>query len=146
MAENNIQETPESSPQSLRPKMLTIVCILSFIGSGLVGLSHFMIYSTFNDIMPALAEASKQLPGIEWLLSAKRNFYLAGFVFYFVSFFGVSLMWRMRKSGFHFYTGSQIVILLMPVFYIHGYPIPFFDGVITLLFIMTYAKFYRLFT
>lgn len=129
-----------------RPQGLTILCIISFLGSGLAGLSYFMMYSSYHEIVPQLSELVGQFPGVEWLLSVKRSFFITGFVLYVLSFLGVRLMWKMRKAGFHFYTGSQIMLVLMPVFYIEGFPIPFVDGLITVIFIFLYSRFYRLYT
>ena len=136
-------EQTDERPQ--RPQLLTILCILSFIGSGMSGVSFLMVYSSYNEVIPALSEFAESFPGMEMLLTAGRGFFLTGFVLYFISVIGVSLMWRMKKAGFHFYTGSQVMILLLPLFYIEGYPLPFFDAVITGLFIFLYSRFYKMF-
>ncbi len=142
-----MQNDPENPPQDGgRPKLLTVLCVLSYIMGGVASLSYFMIFSMYSEIMPQLAEASDQFPGFEMFLGAGRSFFLTGFVLYFISIIGVSLMWRFRKAGFHFYTGAQVMILLMPLFYIQDFLFPFFDGVLTLLFILLYSRFYRLFT
>jgi len=141
-----MQNTPETSPKAgERPKLLTVLCILSYIMGGIASLSYFMIFSMYCEIMPDLAEASEQIPGFKMFLGAGRSFFLTGFILYFISIIGVSLMWRFKKAGFHFYTGAQIMILLMPLFYIQNFPIPYLDGIITILFIMLYSRFYRLF-
>jgi len=141
-----MQNTPENPPQAGdRPRLLTILCVLSYIMGAVAVLSYFMIFSMYSEIMPELAKSSDQFPGVSMFLGASRSFFLTGFVLYFISIIGVSLMWRMRKVGFHFYTGAQVMILLMPIFYIKDFPNPFFDGVLTLLFILLYSKFYRLF-
>jgi hypothetical protein len=134
----------EEQKKAGRPQGLTILCIISFLGSALAGLSYFMMYSSYHEILPQLTELGSQFPGVEWLLSVNRSFFITGFVLYALSFFGVRLIWNMRKAGFHFYTGSQIMLVLMPVFYIPGFPIPFVDGLITGVFIFLYSRFYRL--
>jgi len=142
-----MHNNPESQPQAgERPKLLTVLCILSYIMGGIASLSYFMIFSMYSEIMPDLAKASEEMPAFKVFLSAGRNFFLTGFILYFISIIGVSLMWRFKKAGFHFYTGAQVMILLMPLFYIQDAPIPFFDGVLTFLFILLYSRFYRLFT
>jgi hypothetical protein len=142
-----MQNNPEGPPQAgVRPKLLTVLCILSYIMGGVASLSYFMIFSMYSEIMPELAEASEQMPAFKVFLSASRNYFLTGFILYFISIIGVSLMWRFRKAGFHFYTGAQVMILVMPLFYIQNAPIPFYDGVLTLLFILLYSRFYRLFS
>jgi hypothetical protein len=141
-----IQKQEQNAGPPPRPQMLTILCILSFIGSGFVSFAFFSIWSAYHEIMPGLAESEGMFPGIEFFIKAGRNFYLAGFILYFISIIGVSLMWRMRKAGFHFYTGSQVMIAFLPVVYIEGYPLPILEWAITAAFIILYARFYRLFT
>ncbi len=126
-----------------RPILLTILCILSFIGSGLSGVSLFMVYASYEEIAPMLKEMSSGFPGMELLLSAPKSFFLAGAVLNFFSFIGVSLLWRLRKAGFHFYTGAQILILFIPLIYIQDYPLPILDGLIAVLFIGLYALQYK---
>ena len=132
--------------QTNRPQLLTILCILSFIGSGIGGFSYFMMYASYYEILPMLEEMSEQFPVVSMFLNTGRTFFLTGFILYFLSIFGVSLLWRMRKAGLHFYAGSQIMLLLMPLFYIETYPIPYFDGAITIFFIYAYTRFYQKFT
>ena len=139
------RQEEQTAERPRRPQLLNILCILSFIGSGMSGASFLMVYSSYNEVIPALSEFAESFPGMEMLLTAGRGFFLTGFVLYFLSVIGVSLMWRMRKAGFHFYTGSQLMILLLPLFYIEGYPLPFFDAVITGLFIFLYSRFYKMF-
>jgi hypothetical protein len=140
-----MQSTEENPKNEGRPQLLTIICVLSFIGGGLAGMSYFMVFALYDEVMPALKEASEQFPAFQIFTGAARSFFLTGFILYFLSIMGVSMMWRMQKAGFHFYTGAQVMLLLMPLFYIKNFPIPFMDGIITLAFIMLYAKFYRLF-
>ncbi|HZK07202.1 MAG TPA: hypothetical protein VFC92_03280 [Bacteroidales bacterium] len=136
-------QTPVPAP--VRPRLLTTLCILSYIGSSMGAFSYFMIFSAYSQFMPMIEEMGLAMPGMELYLSAGRNFFLAGAVFYFLSLIGVALMWRLRKVGFHFYTASQVMILIMPLFYIQGFPIPFLDGIITALFIFLYYRFYPFF-
>jgi hypothetical protein len=141
-----MQESGNQPAQAGRPQMLTVLCVLSYIGSGLASFAFFSIWSAYHEVMPALAESEDLFPEMEYFISAGRNFYLAGFILYFLSLIGVSLMWRMRKSGFHFYTGAQVMITLLPLVYIDGFPFSFLEWMVTALFIILYARFYRLFT
>jgi hypothetical protein len=142
MDEQNI--TPEFFPDKRqRPTLLTVLCILSFLGSGLSGVSLFMVYASYDEIAPLLQELSSGFPGMELFASATKSFFLAGAVFNFFSFIGVNLMWRMRKTGFHFYAGAQALLLFLPLIYITDYPLPVLDGLITVLFIGLYALQYK---
>lgn len=126
--------------------LLTVLCILSFIGSGMSSFSFLMVYSSYNEVMPMLKELGENFPGMELFFSAGKNFFLTGFVLYFISLIGVSLMWRMKKAGLHFYIGAQVMILLLPVLYIDDYPFPFLDALITGVFIFLYSRFYKIFS
>ncbi len=139
------QESENRPAPPARPQMLTILCVLSYIGSGFASVAFFSVWSTYHEVMPLLAESETMFPGMELFIKAGRNFYFAGFILYFLSLVGVSLMWRMRKAGFHFYTGAQIMIALLPLVYIEGFPISFFEWMLTAAFIILYARFYRLF-
>jgi hypothetical protein len=133
------------SDQPRRPTLLTVICILSFIGSGLSAISLFMVYASFEEIAPMLQDLGADFPGMEVFASATKNFFLAGSVLNLFSFIGIHLMWRMKKAGFHFYTGAQVLIILLPMIYIQDYPLPILDGIITALFIGLYATHYKMF-
>lgn len=142
-----MQQGSENQPTpAVRPQMLTVLCVLSYVGSGFASVAFFAIWSTYHEVLPALAKSENMFPGMELFISAGRNFYFAGFILYFLSLVGVSLMWRMRKSGFHFYTGAQIMLAMLPLVYLDGFSIPFLEWMLTALFIILYARFYRLFT
>lgn len=143
---NTQQEPDKPLTPAGRPQLLTVLCVLSYLGSGMASVAFFTIWSTYHEVMPILAESEAMFPGMEYFISAGRNFYLAGFILYFLSLVGVSMMWRMRKAGFHFYTGAQVMIALLPVVYIEGFPVSILEWVITAGFIILYARFYRLFT
>jgi len=141
--QENIPQFFPDKPQ--RPTLLTVICILSFIGSGLSGITMFMVFASFEEIAPMLQELSSGIPGMELFARATKNFFLAGAVLNLFSYIGINLMWRMKKAGFHFYTGAQVLLLLLPMIYIQDYPLPLLDGIITALFIGLYAKHYRIF-
>ncbi len=142
--QENIPQFFSDKPQ--RPTLITVICILSFIGSGLSGISLFMVYASYGEIAPMIQELSDGFPGMELFARAPKNFFLAGAVLNLFSFIGINLMWRLKKAGFHFYTGAQVLILFLPMIYIQDYPLPILDGIITALFIGLYAMHYKIFT
>jgi hypothetical protein len=127
-----------------RPAWLTFLCVLSFIGSGLTGFSFLLIYLSYDEAIPMILEFGGVIPGVELFATAGRGFFLTGFILFFLSFFGVSLIWRMRKAGFHFYAASQIMALFLPVIYIKDFPFQFTEAIITALFIFFYSRFLKL--
>ena len=128
-----------------RPQILTVLCILSFIGSSMSGFSFFMVYSAYDEVLPQLQEYAGKFPGMEYILSAPKGFFLTGFILYTFSFFGANLMWRLKKVGFHFYAAAQIALVLLPMIYIKGFPLPVIDGLVSALFIVLYFKHYKIF-
>ncbi len=140
------ENIPEFFPdKAQRPALLTVICILSFVSSGLSGISLFMVYVSFGEIAPMIQDLSDGFPGMELFARAPKNFFLSGAVLNLFSFIGINLMWRIKKAGFHFYTGGQVLMLFLPMIYIQDYPLPVLDGIITALFIGLYATHYKIF-
>jgi hypothetical protein len=137
--ESNRQEVHSHS----RPALLTLLCVMSFIGSGLMGLSFLMVYLSYGEAIPMILELGDVFPGMELLATAGKGFFLTGFILYLLSFAGVNLMWRMKKAGFHFYTASQIMALLLPVIYIKSFPFQISEAILSLLFIFFYSGFLK---
>lgn len=138
MEELTQQSLPESKPR--RPNLLTVLCILTFIGSGMNMLSSLIIagfYDTFVEVIQVFAEKFK-LPGIDALLEAKPGYFLFSGLFYAGSLAGAALMFRLMKAGFHTYTIFQILLILAPMYFMHqsGPSIPdiIFSGTFILLY------------
>jgi hypothetical protein len=132
--------TPETKPQ--RPTLLTVLCILTFIGSGMNLFSSFVIagfYDVFVEIAREFGEKFK-LPGIDMLIEAKPMFFLVSGIFYAGSLAGAVLMMRLKKAGFHVYTIFQILLVIAPMYFMHlpspGFPELFFSGLFILLYSM----------
>ena len=131
---------PESKPQ--RPILLTVLCILTFIGSGMNLFSSLVIagfYDVFVEIAHEFAEKFK-LPGIDLLMEAKPMFFIVSGVFYAGSLVGAVLMMRLKKTGFHIYTVFQILLIITPMYFMHlaspGIPELLFSGLFILLYSM----------
>ncbi|MCK9421778.1 MAG: hypothetical protein M0Q38_04210 [Bacteroidales bacterium] len=129
---------PETKPK--RPNLLTVLCILTFIGSGMNMLSSLIIagfYDTFIEVVQVFAEKFK-LPGIDSLLEANPRYFLFSGLFYAGALVGALLMFRLKKAGFHVYTIFQILLILSPMYFMHlsGPSIPdiIFSGTFILLY------------
>lgn len=136
--------------QVRRPWLLTVLCILSFAGSGLsavsglfVFINHQIIHQVFTD--EALSEYGMQL---ELFRSIPRQFFLLAALLNMVSFVGVRLMWKLRRPGFHLYAISQILIIIISTVYIYKPSdiFPGFDLMLTTLFILLYLRFREVMT
>lgn len=127
-----------------RPVLLSVLCILTFIGSGLGSLSFLVTYLSFDIAQELFQEMKDIVPGIEYVAKAGKNLFLTGSILYFFSLLGASLMWQLRKAGFHFYVALQILLVILPLVYISGYGISFLDVLLSLVFIFLYAKFLKI--
>lgn len=112
--ENNLMEEQKTK----RPVFLTVLCILTFISSGLSTL--------FSIIMPFIAEKIVSLmqadPNYDETKSAEQvQYILAGWSYYgpafilgLASFTGALMMWSMKKIGFHVYAIANLLLLFIP--------------------------------
>ena len=143
--QNNPELQPITTPPNVRPQMLGVICILTFIWSG-YGVVYNLIYALFFDTIKDLfiaiefPSAYKEMKiALLQVLAAGRIFFVVGLVLSFFSLFGAIKMWKLQKKGFHFYTISQIIILMLPLVFIKGGSFQFFDFLITAMFVSMYA-------
>ncbi len=125
--------------------LLKILCVITFIGSGLGFLSYGiigLIHSFFSSNLSLIPdEQNREL--IEMMLSAGRMFFFLNALLYAVSFAGAILLWRLKKIGFHLYAASQLFLLILPMAYIKGFPMPGTNIFLTILFIWGYSGFLK---
>lgn len=138
-------ESGENSTKPLnnfkRPPGLTMLCILTFIGSGVSVISSIFIVLAF-DMIPLVA-AQSPVPNveemIELVLTAGRDFFMVMGLLYALSLLGAIFMWKRNKKGFHIYTSAQLVMLIVPLIMIKGYQTPFTTVLLTASFILAYG-------
>lgn len=136
-----------NSAKISRPEVLKILCILTFIGSGLSILSNIVMFLSIDIIRELYTNGSfefmmKSLDGetFEILIMTNRSYFgfqilgLAGAIF------GAYKMWNLKKIGFHIYTISQIILIILTQIFLPDLPFPFFEVMISLVFITIYAR------
>lgn len=150
--ENNNQETyynarnPFEPQKNQRPPLLTVLCILTFIGSGIGVLSNLLYifiakdlsnYPTpfsnpiYEEMLLKMSEVASWKYAILALLST-------------ISIIGAVFMLYMKKHGFHIYTAAQILILFLNPFFLQNTINPgIFSIIITGIFIGLYATNYK---
>jgi len=121
-----------------RTDLLTTLCILTFIGSGLAAFSNLFIYLSFDEVQHIFEDYDFDFPELELIFSGGKTFFMGGFILYMLSLSGAMQMWKLRKIGFHFYTAAQLFILLLPVVMLKSYPFSFVGLFITAAFIYGY--------
>jgi hypothetical protein len=122
-----------------RPELLMYLCILSFIGSGMAAISNLFIFLSYDNILSLTEEMNIDFPEFDMMMSGGRRFFITGFIFYSISLLGALRMWKLKKIGFHLYTGAQIFILALPVVFIPAYPFSVLSVLVTAAFIVGYA-------
>ena len=124
-----------------RPNLVTVLCILSFIGSGMNFFSSIVIaafYDSFTEIAKTLAEKFS-LPGIDVILESPPAFFFTSGLLYAGSFAGALLMWNLRKIGFHVYTIAQILLVLAPMYFLKLPGPSLFDIIFSGMFVLLYS-------
>jgi FtsH-binding integral membrane protein len=121
------EETTQSTGK--RPGLLTVLCILTFIGSGLGTL--FMLLATVG--MGALMES---IPGLGAAMAGGTAYFAIGTVLAAASLYGAIQMWKLKKMGFFIYAGASVVSIILPL--VFGLPFSAMGAVIPVLFIVLY--------
>jgi hypothetical protein len=126
-------EIVETSPKQ-RPTLLTVLCVLTFIGSGVNVFSNLMgmFMSPIKNFLgpeffeKALEEINEE-PARQFIEQAFEmaqqaiehifEISLVNFVLYAASLTGAILMFQLKKIGFYVYSTAQILLLFVaPVF------------------------------
>lgn len=126
-----------------RPEMLKLLCILTFIGSGLSMLSNVALFSVIGQVREMFAEDPMYtVLGVEMNMSIFLNvnswFFMVQAILYSLSFSGALQMWKLNKVGFHIYSVAQILLLIVPKIFIADMPFPAMDLILTGSFIYFY--------
>jgi len=136
--------------ENIKPRLLKVLLILTFIGSGLTMFSNLFLFGFFNQIkaMIAIQGSSYSFLGTTMNLAP---FFEINSVFYLIqgllsglALTGAIFMWDMKKMGFHFYALAQISLLIVPKLFIRGLPFPGMELLISLLFVYFYYKFLKI--
>lgn len=122
-----------------RPVLLTVACILSYLGSGAGLFSYLVVSFSYQKFMSAFQEMTLDMPGFEMLREASRGFFISGMVLFLGSFTGVWLMWKLRKAGFHLYLMAQVLLLIQPYLYLDLHGFPLFQVAGTGIFLLVYG-------
>lgn len=123
-----------------RPDLLTVLCILTFIGSGLASISNLFVYLNHDFLLETIDKDLDAFFGQELVLELPKSLFLLSGIIYFSSLVGALLMWKLRKVGFHTYAISQIILLIVTTVYLKSDNFPIFGILITILFILLYHK------
>ena len=104
-----------------RPPSLTILCILTFIGSGSGVLSNVvcgLLYHRLPELFAQMVKQGMNIPGWEIIKTFPREYFIYDSILTSISLFGAIQMWKLKKIGFHFYTASQLLQIIVSMVYI----------------------------
>jgi hypothetical protein len=132
------QQIQEQKPR--RPQLLTILCILTFIGSGISAFGFFIVSVDFETSIKLLKAVYADMPETAIILQAPHDFFIISFFLSAFSILGAVFMWNLRKLGFHIYTSAQLIYLVVPLLYFGGDSNPMFNILFTALFVYLYAR------
>ncbi len=106
MEEQNVQASAPEAAAKQRPTFLTILCILTFIGSGLAVLMYLLgifgigaLNNLLGSYAGATADAGVLKPILMLVISA-------------ASLYGAVMMWNLKKLGFYLYVAAQVLLLV----------------------------------
>jgi hypothetical protein len=117
-----MEDQATSNPLETKPErtnLLTIICVLTFIGSGMNIISSTLIFLFFDAFKVIATEFAKtfNLPGMDMITGGPSAFFAVSALIYAGSIAGALLMWKLKKIGFHVYTTSQILLLIAPMYF-----------------------------
>jgi hypothetical protein len=152
-------EIVDTNPKQ-RPGLLTVLCILTFIGSGFGVLNNVMgmIMSPIKNFLnpeffEMVLEEVQDEPARQFVEQALEigqkaiehifEISLAQFLLYAASLTGAILMFQLKKTGFYIYATAQVLLLFVPAIFL-GFNLfvnigILFSSVFTILFIALYA-------
>lgn len=142
------EQQPNPIPNEGSPSLvlLKILCVLSVFGSGLYVIFFgftWGFYEYFSNHLTELAPKEQDREVLKMIMSAGRLHLLLNAILSAISVIGAILLWNKRKLGFHLYTTSQLLLLILLVADIKGFPNPLFNITLTLLFIWGYSGFLK---
>ena len=123
------ETTQQSAETAKRPGFLTVLCILTFIGSGLGVLGGLLMTVGMGSLM-------ESIPGMGAAMGGGTAYFAIGTVLAAASLFGAIQMWKLKKQGFFIYAGANIVGLILPL--VFGLPFSIAGAIIPVLFIVLY--------
>ena len=114
-------ETSVETTTGERPGFLTVLCILTFIWSGIAILGSLLGMLGMGALMSMFGGAA----------AGGSLYMIAILIVTIVSLFGAIQMWGLNKKGFTYYAAANGIGLIMP--YVFGFPFVFSSFMIGLL-------------
>ena len=122
---------------------LHILLVLTFISAGFNLFAYAMTALLKPEMQQMMADMPQLVPEqmrtyMDTFLSQPRMLFLAMALLYALEFAGGVLMWNLRSSGFHAYTLSRLLLLLVPMLFMGKAFVQLGDVMFAALFILIY--------
>ena len=118
-----------------RPDLLSALCILTFIGSGIAFLGYFAAALFFEQTKELIVRYSSR-HSVEII---SPLFFTVLMAFYALSLTGAIRMWKLHRDGLYLYVPAQLIILFFPSVYIGWEAFSTANAIFTTLFIAGYS-------
>jgi len=118
-----------------RPALLNVLCILTFIGSGIAFIGYFLA-SLFFEQVPELIIEYSSWHSVEAISPVYFTLLMALFA---LSLTGAIRMWKLHRDGFFLYVFAQLVLLFLPVLWINPQAFSETNAIFTTIFIVGYS-------
>jgi len=118
-----------------RPALLSALCILTFIGSGVAFLGYFAASLFFDKTKEIIVEYSS-MHSAEGL---SPLYFTALMALYALSLTGAIRMWKLHRDGLFLYIIAQLIIMFLPVIFIDWSAFSTTNAIFTTVFIIGYS-------
>jgi hypothetical protein len=116
MEQQNMDQVNQVAETKKRPKFLTVLCILSFVGIGFAIISSIINLINFQSNIETLQslQGTSSLLGeelgntIDALVEWGRTIYLINLISAFICLAGVFMMFKLKKTGYFIYIIGEI--------------------------------------
>lgn len=105
------EQTENAGAKSPRPVLLTILCILSFIGSGLSVITFLALLVGASRLM----ELFSFMPGLATGGAGAMGYLAIALVLNLGTLTGAILMWGLKKVGFFIYVAAYVLQFILPL-------------------------------
>ncbi|MBR4739367.1 MAG: hypothetical protein IK058_05120 [Bacteroidales bacterium] len=126
-----------------RKTLFHILLVITFVFAGLSAFSYLMMTLMMPTMQQVYADNPTMLPEqfsvmMQQLLDMPRGYFAGGGLLYLLEVLGAALMWRLRWVGFHCYTLSRLLLLLLPALFLGRGFVGIGDIMMALLFVAIY--------
>ncbi|MBQ8703276.1 MAG: hypothetical protein IJ524_02745 [Bacteroidales bacterium] len=125
-----------------------LLLVITYIFAGLSAFSYLVTAAMLPTMQQLYADNPGLLPEqfgvmMQQMLDTPRGYFLGAGLLYLLEVLGAALMWRLRWTGFHCYTLSRLLLLLLPLLFLGRGFVGIGDIMFALLFVAVYYMLMR---